>query len=161
LPLLTRTSRQLLAEIWSFSFDAEHKFVVHLDSCNVRPLLERQGVFRLLSDVCGIDKIKEEDTTVVVHGGMVGEGLKWWLKKHWYEGLPLFDTNPEAMWKSHPSSTGKKSTIYRMSRSSSIYQLRAEYQKKCLGIVRYMRLIHHKDKAIWATLALRTVTRLD
>lgn len=142
-----------------FSFDKNYRFVVHLDSYNIRPLVERLGVFRLLADVRGVHTISEENTTVVIRNSIGEDDLKWGLKKQWFEGLPLFDTNIEIMFKNVPSPTGGKS--YGQSDRHPIRQLRAEFHRKCLGIIRYLRLIHIKDKAKWEEITLKMVNRLD
>lgn len=157
LPRLTCASRQLLAETLRFNFDADYKFLVHVKEFRIRPFFEHHGVFILLADICGIDAMTETNTMIILHGGheltreKERDDLRWWLRMYWYNSFPLFDTHLEIMFRHSPSPTGGKS--YGHADSHPTYQTKADYQRKCLGIVEYLRFLHDADAAKWKELA--------
>lgn len=96
---------------------------------------------------------------MVIHGGIGGSDLKWWLKKHWEERLPLFDTNLEIISPNDPSQISGRTYGNRWPLPT--FQFQTEYQRKCLGIIKYVRLMYDKDRATWRALAFKMVDRLD
>jgi hypothetical protein len=149
-------------------YDTNYKFLIHVNHYNIRPIFERQRIFQLLANTCGIATVKEADTTVVLHTDDAHfntndqrenkkSNLRWWLGKYWYDGFPLFDTNLEIMFQQPPSLTGAK--LWGHSGLHPVYQKKAEYQKKCFGILKYLRILSDSEPAEWKFLAGYLVDR--
>jgi hypothetical protein len=169
LPGLSCASRQSLAETWHYNFNADYKFLVHVNYYRTQPFFERQGVIGLLTDLCGIT-VTETNTTVVLHGinaydrpddGVENakDNLKWWLRKYWYDAYPLFDTNLEVMFKHASTLNGRLS--FGDHRVHPMRQLKAEYHRTCFGIVKYLRFLHDADATKWRQLALSILRQWD
>jgi hypothetical protein len=168
LPGLSCASRRLLSETWLYTYDPNYKFLIHVNHYNIRPIFERQRIFQLLANTCGIATVKEADTTVVLHTDDAHfntndqrenkkSNLRWWLGKYWNDGFPLFDTNLEIMFQQPPSLTGAK--LWGHSGLHPVYQKKAEYQKKCFGILKYLRILRDSEPAEWKFLAGNLVDR--
>jgi hypothetical protein len=163
LPALSRASRQAFAETWKHNYETPAKFLVHINDYNVRFLFNRAGCLPLLQDLCGVDDITEANTTIVLHTGYTyasaGNKLRWWLQKHWYDEYPLFDSNLECMYQARASPTGGKSWGH--PGLHPISQIQAQYERKCLGIVKYLRILHNVDAAQCKPVMLQFVEKWD
>jgi hypothetical protein len=168
LPGLSCASRRLLSETWLYTYDPKYKFLIHVNHYNIRLIFERQRIFQLLANTCGIATVKEVDTTVVLHTDDAHfntndqrenkkSNLRWWLGKYWNDGFPLFDTNLEIMFQQPPSLTGAK--LWGHSKLYPVYQKKAEYQKKCFGILKYLRILRDSEPTEWKFLAGYLVDR--
>jgi hypothetical protein len=163
LPWVSCASRQLFAETVHYTFGAHYKFLIHVHYYHTQPLFERLQVLRLLTDYTCINTITEANTTVVLHGiyplddpydqaNKANENLLAWLRKYWHDGLPLFNTNLEVMFRHSASPTGRM--LYGHANSHPVYQVRAEFHKECFGIVKYLRFLHDTDAAKHRELAV-------
>jgi hypothetical protein len=141
--------------------------LIHVNHYNIRPIFERQRIFQLLANTCEIATVKEADTTVVLHTDDAHfntndqrenkeSNLRWWLGKYWYDGFALFDTNLEIMFQQPPSLIGAK--LWGHSTLHPIYQKRAEYQKRCFGILKYLRILSDAKPDEWKFLASHFVS---
>lgn len=154
LPRLSQASRHFHAETLHYTFDANYEFLIHVEGYRIDSLFEYDRLTRLLADVCGVE-IRGSNTTIILGrrwwANTESENLKSWMNMYWHDEASLFDTNLETFWRSAPFPTGGKSWGH--SSSHPTYQLAADYERKCFGILKYLYMLHTAEPEYWEEIA--------